>query len=233
VGTALNGQQMPARIVGRVRGLPLVGSVGELGDLETNLVEYDPPAGSITSVELWTAPNTPPALLDKVRAQGITLTPRGQVDTALAALRGDAFSLGLRLLLIIGLATLLLAVFGVFASAVLQSRWRAYEVAALRVVGVSQRSLVRGSVLEYVVMLGLAVLLGLVSAYVSLRLVLPSIRLGLAPAFSPKPIYAVQWPIVAGVGVVLFVLATLIALLVSRRITRLGRPATLRWAEQS
>ncbi|HET7386079.1 MAG TPA: ABC transporter permease [Nocardioidaceae bacterium] len=233
VGTALNGQDMPVRVVARVKALPLVGSVGELGDLETNLVEYDPPAGSVTSVQLWAAPGTPGALLDKVRAQGISLSPRGQVATTLAQLRGDAFSLGLRLLLIVGLATLVLAVFGVFASAVLQSRWRSYEVAALRVVGVSQRSLVRGSVLEYVVMLGLAVVLGLVSAYVSLRLVLPSISLGLAPDFSPKPIYAVHWPIVAGVGVVLFLVATLIALLVSRRITRLGRPSTLRWAEQS
>jgi len=37
---------------------------------------------------------------------------------------------------------------GVLASAVLQSRWRSYEVASLRVVGVRQRALVRGSVLE-------------------------------------------------------------------------------------
>jgi hypothetical protein len=43
----------------------------------------------------------------------------------------------------------------------------------------------------------------------------------------------VQWPLLALVGVSLFVVATVIALVVSRRTTRLGRPATLRWAEQA
>ncbi len=129
-------------------------------------------------------------MLAKIRAGGVPLTPLGTVASTLHELRGDAFSLGLRLFLVVGLATLLLAVFGVFASAVLQSRWRSYEVASLRVVGVPQRSLVRGSLLEYVVTLGVAVLLGVVST-----------------------------------------LAAVIALVVSRRTTKLGRPATLRWAE--
>jgi hypothetical protein len=97
---------------------------------------------------------------------------------------------------------------------------------------VSQRSLLRGSMLEYVVMLGLAVLFGLVSAYLSLLLVLPSMSLGTADPDAPAPIYAVHWAEVAGVGLALFALAAVIALVVSQRITRLGRPSTLRWAEQ-
>ena len=164
---------------------------------------------------------------------GVALVPVARLVDRLAELRGDAFSLGMRLFLLVGLATLLLAVFGVFASAVMQSRWRSYEVASLRVVGVSQRSLVRASVLEYVAMLGLAVVLGLASAWLSVRLVLPTISLGPADEFAPAPDHATQWLVLAGVGVALFVLATAIALVVSRRATRLGRPATLRWAEQS
>jgi putative ABC transport system permease protein len=140
--------------------------------------------------------------------------------------------MGMRLFLIVGLATLLLAVFGVFASAVLQSRWRAYEVAALRVVGVRRRSLVRASVLEYVVMLGVAAALGVLSTLVSVWLVLPSISLGPADEFDPTPVYDVPWAVVGAVGLGVFAVATVIALLVSRRIARLGRPATLRWAEQ-
>ena len=132
-----------------------------------------------------------------------------------------------------GLATLLLAVYGVFAAAVLQSRWRSYEVASLRVVGVSQRSLVRASVLEYVAMLGVAVALGLASAVVSVLLVLPSISLGQTDEFTPAPDFSVQWWLLALVGASLFVVASAIALVVSRRTTRLGRPATLRWAEQA
>jgi predicted lysophospholipase L1 biosynthesis ABC-type transport system permease subunit len=164
---------------------------------------------------------------------GVALVPVARLDDRLAELRGDAFSLGLRLFLLVGLATLLLAVFGVFASAVMQSRWRSYEVASLRVVGVPQRSLVRASVLEYVAMLGVAVVLGLASAWLSVRLVLPTISLGPADEFAPTPDYATQWLVLTGVGGALFVLATVIALVVSRRTTRLGRPAILRWAEQT
>jgi hypothetical protein len=232
VGVALNGQPVPTDVVARVRALPLVGGVGMMADLETSLVEFEPPAGAVLLPELWATDDTPAAMLAAVRDAGVELTPVATLDDRLTALRDDAFSLGLRLFLIVGLATLLLAVYGVFASAVLQSRWRSYEVASLRVVGVSQRSLVRASVLEYVAMLGVAVVLGLASAVLAVVLVLPSISLGPTDEFTPPPDYAVQWPLLALVGTVLFVVATAIALVVSRRTTRLGRPAILRWAEQ-
>jgi putative ABC transport system permease protein len=232
VGTALNGGSVPMQVVGTVKALPGVGDEGAISDLGTSLVEYEPPVGALVDVQLWAAADTPASVLDAVRDAGVGLSEPQRVDDALDLLRSDAFSLGWRIFLIVGGLTLLLAVFGVLASAVAQTRWRSYEVASLRVVGVSQRSLVRASVLEYLVMLGLAVLLGIVSAYLALSLVLPSIDLGNAGAHDPAAVYAVHWDIVAAVGVSLFTLAALIALVVSRRITRLGRPAMLRWAEQ-
>jgi hypothetical protein len=219
-------------ITSLVGTLPLVGTEGSLSDLETALVEFEPPAGALVTTQLLVADGTPSAVVDRVRAASIGLSDPRSIDGTLRELRGDAFSLGLRLFLVVGVATLLIAILGVFASAVLQSRWRSYEVAALRVVGVGQRTLVRASVLEYVVLLGVAVLLGVLSAYLSLQLVLPSISLGTAAATDPAPVYATPWLVVTGVAALLFVLATLIAVLVSRRITRLGRPSTLRWAEQ-
>jgi len=214
------------------RTLPLVGTEGSLSDLETALVEFEPPAGALVTTQLLVADGTPSAVVDRVRAAGIGLGDPRSIDGTLRELRGDAFSLGLLLFLVVGVATLLIAILGVFASAVLQSRWRSYEVAALRVVGVSQRTLVRASVLEYVVLLGVAVLLGVLSAYLSLKLVLPSISLGTSGVHDPQPVYATPWLLIIAVGGGLFLLATLIAVLVSRRITRLGRPSTLRWAEQ-
>lgn len=231
-GVALNGQAVPMRVVGRVHALPELGRVGSLADLETSLVEYEPPPGVLVTTQLWVAPHAPASVLAKIRAQGVGLSAPHRLAGVLHGLKADAFSLGFRVFLVVDLATLLLAILGVFVSAVLQARWRSYEVASLRVVGVSQRSLLLGSMLEYVVMLGLAVLFGLVSAYLSLLLVLPSMSLGTADPDAPAPIYAVHWAEVAGVGLALFVLAAVIALVVSRRITRLGRPSTLRWAEQ-
>ena len=232
-GVSLNGQQVPMRVVDRVSTLPLVGTEGSLSDLETALVEFEPPSGALVTTQLLVADGTPAAVVDRVRAPGVGAhRPAQPLRRRSHDLRGDAFSLGLRLFLLVGVATLLIAVFGVFASAVLQSRWRSYEVASLRVVGVSQRALLRGSVLEYVVLLGVAVLLGVLSAYLSLLLVLPSISLGTAGVHDPAPVYATRGCVVAGVAAALFVLATLIAVLVSRRTTRRGRPTTLRWAEQ-
>ena len=232
VGTGLSGVKAPMDVVGRVRSLPVLGDEGEMADLETSLVEFEPAPGSVVVVELWAAKGTPASMLAKVRDAGVDLNPLGTVDEELTRLRGDAFTLGLRLFLLVGLATLLLAVFGVFASAVLQSRWRSYEVASLRVVGVSQRSLVRASVLEYAAMLGVAVLLGVGSTLLALRLVLPSLSLGVPDPHEPAPLYPVHWGILGGAGLALFLLALLIAVVVSRRVTRMGRPSTLRWAEQ-
>ncbi|HET9861148.1 MAG TPA: ABC transporter permease [Nocardioidaceae bacterium] len=232
VGTALSGGQVPMRVVATVDALPALGDEGAMSDLATSLVEFEPPAGLLLETRLWVAEGAPESVLDAVRSAGITLSDEQRMDTTLEELRSDAFSLGWRIFLIVGAATLLLAIFGVLASAVAQSRWRSYEVASLRVVGLKQGNLVRASVLEYVTMLGFAVLLGIVSAGIALVLVLPSIDLGSAGAFDPAAAYAIHWEILGAVAGALFVLAALIALVVSRRITRLGRPATLRWAEQ-
>ena len=232
VGAGLNGEAVPMQVVTRAHAIPGLGEEGSMADLETSLVEFDPPYGASILPQLWVAPGTPQALLDEVARAGVPLMPLGDQAATLDALRTDAFSLGLRLFLVVGVATLVLAIFGVFASAVLQSRWRSYEVASLRVVGVSQGTLLRASVLEYVVMLGLAVVLGVASAYAAVRLVLPSLSLGNAEEYEPAPLYATHAPVLLGVGAALFAVAALIALLVSRRVTRMGRPATLRWAEQ-
>ena len=220
------------RVTATVEALPGLGDEGAMSDLQASLVEFEPPAGLLLETQLWAAQNTPEAVLDAVRDSGVTLSDQQRVDTSLEALRSDAFSLGWRIFLIVGAATLLLAIFGVLASAVAQSRWRSYEVASLRVVGVKQRNLVRASVLEYVTMLGFAVALGIVSAWIALVLVLPSINLGGAGTYDPAAAYSVHWDILGIVAATLFLLAALIALVVSRRTTRLGRPATLRWAEQ-
>ena len=61
---------------------------------------------------------------------------------------------------------------------------------------------------------------------------LPALSLGNAGEYEPAPLYATHTPVLLGVGLALFAVAAAIAVLVSRRVTRLGRPAILRWAEQ-
>jgi hypothetical protein len=57
--------------------------------------------------------------------------------------------------------------------------------------------------------------------------------LGAADEMAPPPDYGTHWLVVATVGAFVFLVATVIALVVARRTTLLGAPATLRWAEQA
>ena len=132
------------RVVDRVSA-PLVGTRGVAVRIETALVEFDragrrrlpPDPGRPTA-------SPAPSSTGSVRS-GIGLSDPRSIDGTLSGACATTRSgLGPRLFLIVGVATLLIAILGVFASAVLQSRWRSYEVASLRVVGVSQRTLLRG-----------------------------------------------------------------------------------------
>ena len=101
--------------------------------------------------------------------------------------------------LLVGVLTLVLAFLGVLALAVVQLRWRSYEVAALRVVGVRRRDLRRAIVTEYVALLGMAVVGGALAAIASLLLVLPSLDIGAIGEFDPAVDFSLRWLVMGGV----------------------------------
>jgi predicted lysophospholipase L1 biosynthesis ABC-type transport system permease subunit len=139
--------------------------------------------------------------------------------------------LGWRVFLLIGAGSLLLAVFGVVASSALQARWRGYEVASLRTVGVSRRTLVRAAVLEHAVVLGFAVALGVVASYVSSLLVVPALDLGRAGTYDPPPHPVTEVLPLLAIGGVALAVTLLVVVALSRRVVRRGTPASLRLAD--
>ena len=163
-GASILGARTPMQVTGEAEALPLVGSNGGLSDLTAALREYGDQASSVSLSQLLVAEGTPDSVLAAVRNAGVTLTDRRTQADELDLLRSDAFSLGWRVFLLVGVLTLLLAFLGVLALAVVQLRWRSYEVAALRVVGVRRRDLRRAIVAEYVALLGLAVVGGALAA---------------------------------------------------------------------
>jgi len=217
-GASLVGARTPMTLAGRVSALPLV---GEYGDQST----------SVPFTELLVAPGTPTAVLDRVRDQGVDLSDGRTEAEVLSTLRSDAFSLGWKVFLLVGVLTLLLAFLGVFALAVVQLRWRAYEVAALRVVGVRRKDLRRAILTEYVALLGMAVAGGALAAVASLLLVLPSLDIGTVGTFDPAVDYDLRWLVIAGVNAAVLVVVLGIALWISRRTVRLGTPESLRQAD--
>ena len=174
-GASVIGTRTPMTVTDTTQALPMVGDNGGLSDLSTALREYGDEATNVSLTELLVAPGTPTSVLDQVRAAGVDLSDPRTYHDELEVLRSDAFSLGWKVFLLVGVLTLLLAFLGVLALAVVQLRWRAYEVAALRVVGVRRRDLRRAIVTEYVALLGMAVVGGTLAAVASLLLVLPSL----------------------------------------------------------
>ena len=230
-GASVNGVRTPMELAGRAEALPMVGNNGGLSDLTAALREYGDQATNIPITHLMVAAGTPPSVLDQVRKQGVSLTVSRSEAEELEELRSDAFSLGWRVFLLVGVLTLVLAFLGVLALAVVQLRWRSYEVAALRVVGVRRRDLRRAIVTEYVALLGMAVVGGALAAVASLLLVLPSLDIGAIGEFDPAVDFSLRWAVVAGVVAVVMVVVLGIALWISRRTVKQGTPATLRQAD--
>jgi hypothetical protein len=230
-GASLIGTRTPMRVTGTTGSLPVVGNNGGISDLGAALREYGDLSTDVTISQLMVAGGTPPSVMTQLRKSGVDLTTVRTQAEELDELRSDAFSLGWKVFLLVGGLTLALAFLGVLALAVVQLRWRSYEVAALRVVGVRRRDLRRAILTEYVALLGMAVVGGALAAVASLLLVLPSLDIGIVGTFDPAVDYDLRWLVLAGVlGVVLLVVLA-IAWWISRRTVRLGTPSTLRQAD--
>jgi len=230
-GNSLDQSPTPLRPVARVGAIPSLGRDGVLLDLGAALRE-PPPARATLDLRLWVAAGTPASVLDKVRDAGIALTGEQRESTALTSLRTDAFGLGWRIFLLVAVLTVVLALVGVYAGAVTQRRWRAFETASLLSVLVRRRTLARAAVLEHAAVVLVVCLCGLISAWLSLRLVLPTIGLGEVSSTAPHADFAVRWLVVGPIALGVFVLATLVASWVGVRTVRRTTTVELPWQEQ-
>ena len=203
------------------------GGVSDLTSARVSTVTRRPTSPSPSC----SSPRNGRSVLNHVRKAGVPLTDLRTYADELDVLRSDAFSLGWRVFLLVGVLTLVLAFLGVLALAIVQLRWRAYEVAALRVVGVRRRDLRRAIVTEYVALLGMAVIGGALAAVASLLLVLPSFDIGAIGTFDPAVDFSLRWLVIGGVLGVVMVVVFAIALWIARRTVKLGTPATLRQAD--
>ncbi len=230
-GASLIGTRTPMQVEGRAGALPVVGNNGGLSDLGAALREYGDLSTDVILTELLVAADTPAPVMTELRKAGVDLSDVRTEADELHELRSDAFSLGWKVFLLVGLMTLALAFLGVLALAIVQLRWRAYEVAALRVVGVRRRELRRAILTEYVALLGMAVVGGALAALASLLLVLPSLDIGEVGTFDPAVDYDLRWLVIAGVLGVVLLAVLAIAFWISRRTVKLGTPSTLRQAD--
>jgi hypothetical protein len=189
-----------------------------------------PGFGSEANWFVWLGPHAPADWRKRLGDAGLQVVSQRTQSARAAQLARQAPALALLLLLACALVGAVLAVGGTAISISASSRHRSYELAALQVVGVSRRSLLRASVIEQLLLLGTAVVLGVPTGFVAARLTMPiipefadttAVPLAFSPHVAPTALFAAAF-------VALLVLTAIVA---ARALMRIAVPARLREAE--
>jgi hypothetical protein len=227
--TGLAGTALRFLVNGKQPYLPRLGKDAVLVDLGLALRLSDESA--LGDREVWLSRNDPgdeKALRARLAKADVDVLARETSGQLARVYAGDGAVLALRLLLVCGAAAVVVAVGALLVAAYVGRRQRAYEVAALRVVGMRRRTvrtmLLRENVGTVVVALGC----GAVAALVATWVVLPALPQFDDPSdFVPvryTPDAASAWAAVGGLGLLLVAVGLAVAALQLRS----GRPDRLR-----
>jgi putative ABC transport system permease protein len=217
-------------VVERSSALPRAGDHGMIVDLDYALKQAEATSGITDSTrfsaEVWAAPNAPADLDKRLASVGVTVTQKQTIAQLQDQLGRRAPALAWRLYLLAGVVAALLALGLVLLVARLGARERRHELAALRVTGVSARTLRRGVRREHLALLGLPVLVGFAVGLGSAFLMLPGMPLVTVgtvstPDWTPG---AGALAFAAGAGLLSLVLAVIVAV----RLVRRAAPELLR-----
>jgi putative ABC transport system permease protein len=211
--------------------LPVVLDNGIIMNL-AYLRETLPGFSSEANWQVWLSASAPADALAKLRASGLTLqSTTASEQTRVAELGRQAPALSLLLLLVSAIVGAILAGFGTAISIAAAGRRRSYESAAMRAIGVPRGQLFQAAVLEQVILLGAAVVLGIPAGLLAAVLALPvvpefatstPVALNYAPPLGPVLLF--------GLVFVFAVIAT--AVIAARSVMRAARPGRLREAEE-
>ncbi|MCW2523751.1 MAG: hypothetical protein JWO63_2086 [Frankiales bacterium] len=203
------------------------GAVGSLDYLRAQLPDFDYEA----NWSIWLGPHAPADALSRLRAAGLIIGGVRTENARVAELGRQGPALALLLLLVCAVAAAILSVGATAVSLLASGRRRAFELAALRVVGVPDRVLRRTSVLEQLTLLGAGLVFGVPTGYAVGWLVMPS----LATFTDPTPVPLRYGPPVGPVlalAAAFAVLLSLTAVFAGRTVARAAVPARLREADR-
>jgi putative ABC transport system permease protein len=168
-------------VVDRESSLPRVGRRALLFDLDYAVAAAQRGAGladnSRLSYEVWASPTAPADLSQRLAAAGLQVLGEQSIAAESDRMSRGAPALGLRLYLLAAAAALLLAVGAVLLTAYIGAGARRYELAALRVAGVRPAVLRFALLREYLLLVGVPLVVGLVAGILGAVLMLPGIPL--------------------------------------------------------
>jgi putative ABC transport system permease protein len=217
-------------VVSRTAVLPGVlaaGAMGELIYLRTQLPDFDYEA----SWAIWLGPAAPVDAVARLKAAGLIVQSVSTEHARVNTLGRQPPALALLLLLVCAVAAAALAVGGTAITLSASGRRRSFELAALRVIGVSTAALRRACVLEQLILLGAGLLAGLPCGIITAWVVMPvipefsdstAVHLEFAPPVAPLVIFALAFA----------VLLSLTAVVAGVSLARAAVPARLREVEQ-
>lgn len=211
-----------------VAALPQVGEDGFLMDLAAAVrAETGPPTS--TQDQVWLSGQAPAQVIARLRQQGVTIVSSSSPARFLGILNRSGPALAFTFFLFAMGAAALLALGAAVFSAAATARRRAFEVAVLRAIGVSDRDLAWSLVAENLILLVPGVVAGVAAGLGGILLALPSVPEFTSSAGSP-PVELVLVPIPIVVLVVSLTVILLVAAWVSARSTlRLASWARLRF----
>lgn len=178
------GGMFPVRSVGTAESMPFRGPSGMLMDFTSYIRNASIGSGE-TQVYVLARTDTPRSVLQGLAAHGME-SPETQA-AAKHVLDQDAFALALRLYTVVAGLVIGLAVAGLAATLAVQVPARRRDAASLRVVGVGRRAVMVGVVEEFMIVLGSAVVAGIVAGGLAQYVVVRSVTLGISTdAFTPR-----------------------------------------------
>ncbi len=221
----------PFAVVRRADVLPRAGANAVLFDLEY-AVRAAQRAGGVSDntrlrYEVWANAAAPVDLSRRLADAGLQVLGEQSIVAERDRLARAAPALGLSLYLIAGAAAVALAVGAVLLTAYIGAQSRRYELAALRVAGLRRGVLRRGLLREYLHLIGLPFVIGLLAGVAGAALMLPGIPLVTVGTATGEITYTASMGALP-VAVVATLVGLLLAVSVVLRLVRAATPDRLR-----
>ena len=176
VVTGVDGQPREVRVAATSATLPRVGNYGSVVDL-ADAARGRSPLDITALQEVWLSDGSHPAVLTALQDQGLQILSQDSIRTHRNLLTRQGPALISLLAVATAAAAVLLAAATTVCLVHLGARRRSYELASLRLLGLSPSRLRRACSLELLLAVLIGVVLGVAAGTVAARLALPSMPL--------------------------------------------------------
>jgi putative ABC transport system permease protein len=203
----LDGAPVTLQPVATVPTLPLIGQNGTLVDLSFAQRAILNPE-TYTTFQVWLTASASPKILQRLRADGVTIGPATRASTRLRELNHGGVALAYTVALLVSPIAALLAIGTMTFVIVSDGRRRRNEITSLSMTGVPTRTMRRALLYENAVVLGVALVVGTIVGFIADSLALSSL-----PQFSagsggvPLPTAVPITPFFCAVGALALLLA--------------------------